>query len=185
MDIVDYRHPDNYDTQQMVGAVAGMDLALATGRGETLLTDWPDIESPLVPEQQAFQLGERENRNPDFAWPDINQTAISQIDVFTANTIGEKEILYKIKQMLAVQPAWRFWIHLDVDVLDQTIMPAVDSPGSPGIDPSWLKNIGAQLLNNPLCCGMTVSVFDPDLDPGGCYAELIIEILEAMFLSRN
>ncbi|MDX7988658.1 arginase family protein [Xenorhabdus sp. 12] len=181
----DYRHPGNYDTQQMLGAVAGMDLALATGRGEALLTDWPDIESPLVPEQQALQLGERENQDADFAWPDISQTAISLIDVFTANSIGEKGIINKIEQMLAVQPTWRFWIHLDVDVLDQTVMPAVDSPGSPGIEPSWLKDIGAKLLNNPLCCGMTVSVFDPDLDPDGCYAELIVEILEGMFLFRN
>ncbi|PHM45351.1 arginase [Xenorhabdus mauleonii] len=181
----DYRHPDNYDAQQVLGAVAGMDLALAIGRGENLLTDWPDIESPLVPEQQALQLGERENRDADFAWPDINQTAISLIDVFTANSIGEKGIINKIEQMLAAQPTWRFWIHLDVDVLDQAVMPAVDSPGSPGIEPNWLKNIGAQLLNNPLCCGMTVSVFDPDLDPDGCYAELIVEILEAMFLARK
>ncbi|PHM65459.1 arginase [Xenorhabdus stockiae] len=178
----DYRHPDNYDTNQMLGAVAGMDLALATGRGEALLTDWPDIESPLVPEQQVLQLGERENRDADFAWPDINQTAISQIDVFTANSIGEKGILNKIEQILGAQPTWRFWVHLDVDVLDQSIMPAVDSPGSPGIELSWLKNIGAQLINNPLCCGMTVSVFDPDLDPDGYYAELIIETLEEMFL---
>lgn len=138
-----------------------------------------------MPEQQVLQLGERENKDADFAWPDIHQTAISQIDVFTTHSIGEKGILHKIKQMLMAQPTWRFWIHLDVDVLDQNIMPAVDSPGSPGIEPSWRKNIGAQLLNNPLCCGMTVSVFDPDLDPDGRYATLLVEILEAMFLPRK
>jgi arginase len=83
--------------------------------------------------------------------------------------------------MLAAEPEWRFWLHLDVDVLDQTVMPAVDSPGSPGIDRLWLENIGAKLLQNPLCCGMTVSVFDPDLDPDGRYAALIVEMLAAMF----
>ncbi len=28
----DFRHPGNYDSEQSLGAVAGMDLALATGR---------------------------------------------------------------------------------------------------------------------------------------------------------
>lgn len=180
----DFRHPGNYDPSQMLGAVAGMDLALATGRGEALLTEWPGVEGPLVPEQQILQLGERENRDADFAWPDINQTAINRIDVFAANLMGKTEIVRHIEQMLAAQPEWPFWLHLDVDVLDQTIMPAVDSPGSPGIDRLWLENICAQLLHNPLCCGMTVSVFDPDLDPDGRYAALIVEMLEAMFRPR-
>lgn len=180
----DFRHPGNYDPQQMLGAVAGMDLALATGRGEPLLTEWPGVTGPLVPERQVLQLGERECRDADFAWPDINQTAIARIDVFAANRIGKAEIVRQIEQMLATEPEWRFWLHLDVDVLDQTIMPAVDSPGSPGIDRLWLENIVARLLQNPLCCGMTLSVFDPELDPDGRYAALIVEMLEAMFRSR-
>lgn len=79
------------------------------------------------------------------------------------------------------QPQWRFWLHFDVDVLDQTVTPAVDSPGSPGIDRQWLESIGARLLQNPLCCGMTVTVFDPDLDPAGHYTALLVDILAAMF----
>lgn len=180
----DFRHPGNYDPQQMLGAVAGMDLALATGRGEPLLTEWPGVTGPLVPERQVLQLGERECRDADFAWPDINQTAIARIDVFAANRMGKAEIVRQIEQMLVTEPEWRFWLHLDVDVLDQTIMPAVDSPGGPGIDRLWLENIVARLLQNPLCCGMTLSVFDPELDPDGRYAALIVEMLEAMFRSR-
>ncbi|EKF61960.1 arginase family protein [Serratia plymuthica] len=180
----DFRHPGNYDPQQMLGAVAGMDLALATGRGEPLLAEWPGVAGPLVPERQVLQLGERECRDADFAWPDINQTAIARIDVFAANRMGKAEIVRQIEQMLATEPEWRFWLHLDVDVLDQTIMPAVDSPGSPGIDRLWLENIVARLLQNPMCCGMTLSVFDPELDPDGRYAALIVEMLEAMFRSR-
>lgn len=33
----DFRHPGNYDVNASLGSVAGMDLALATGRGEALL----------------------------------------------------------------------------------------------------------------------------------------------------
>jgi hypothetical protein len=46
----DFFHPGNYDTASRLGSAAGMDLALATGRGELLLTRWPTIGLPLVPE---------------------------------------------------------------------------------------------------------------------------------------
>lgn len=29
----------------------------------------------------------------------------------------------------ALRAGQRYWIHLDIDVLDHTVMPAVDSPG--------------------------------------------------------
>lgn len=61
----DFRHPGNYDAKHSLGAVAGMDLALATGRGEALATEWPGISSPLVVDAQVVQLGERENRDAD------------------------------------------------------------------------------------------------------------------------
>jgi Arginase/agmatinase/formimionoglutamate hydrolase, arginase family len=176
----DFRHPGNYDASQMPGAVAGMDLALATGRGEPLLTQWPHISGPLVADNEVLQLGERESHDVDYAWPDIAQTAIHQIDVFTAQAAGCDEILSKINGMLN-RSRQRFWVHFDVDVFDQALMPAVDSPGSPGISPQWLESICAQLLNNPLCCGMTVTVYDPELDADRTCAELIIEFLSTLF----
>jgi arginase len=37
----DFRHPGNYNAAEVLGAVNGMDLALAAGRGEALLAEWP------------------------------------------------------------------------------------------------------------------------------------------------
>ena len=47
-----------------MSAVAGMDLALATGRGDPLMTAWPGVPAPLVPDAQVVQIGEREGRSP-------------------------------------------------------------------------------------------------------------------------
>lgn len=141
-----------------------MDLALATGRGEQLATEWPGIAGPLVADADVIQLGERENRDDDFAWPDINSTAINRVDVFEALRIGPTAVVGRIRGVLARKPSQGYWIHLDIDVLDQTLMPAVDSPGSPGIPPDDLLIIIASVVANPLCKGMTVTVFDPDLD---------------------
>ena len=173
----DFRHPGNYDTQSVLGSVAGMDLALATGRGEALMTQWPHVTEPLVNEQNVVQIGERESRDADFAWPDVNQTAINRIDVFEALAIGADAVLKRTWTTLNAAPEKDYWVHLDVDVLDQSIMPAVDSPGYPGIAPHDLTAILSALVANPRCYGMTVTVFDPELDPDGKYARVIVGIL--------
>jgi arginase len=172
----DFRHPGNCDADNTPGAVAGMDLALATGRGEVLLTQWPEIPTPLVPDTQAVQIGERENRNPDFPWPDINDTAITRIDIFAALKIGGQSVLTRTQRTLN-QTGWPFWLHFDVDVLDQSVMPAVDSPGSPGMDPADLTVILGGLLDDPRCTGLTVTIFDPDLEPDSAYARVIVSLL--------
>jgi arginase len=173
----DFRHPGNYDVDQNPGAAAGMDLALATGRGEPLATEWPGIVGPLVADADAIQVGERESRDPDFAWPDVRHTAIDTIDVFEALAIGPEGVAARIATVLAAKPDQGFWMHLDVDVLDEAVMPAVDSPGSPGIPPDDLVEIMRPLVADERCRGMTVTVFDPDLDPHGRYAHAIVSLL--------
>jgi arginase len=49
-----------------------------------------------------------------------------------------------------------YWIHFEVDVLDKRIMPAVDKPGSPRIDPDDLAFLLRGLLNTPDCLGLDV-----------------------------
>ena len=55
----DFAQEKSYATPQTLGAAAGMDLALASGRGEALLTDWPEVgvRSPRTP--ISIQVGER------------------------------------------------------------------------------------------------------------------------------
>jgi arginase len=163
-----------------------MDLALATGRGEMLLADWPGVSGPLVLDCHVVQLGEREGHDSDFAWPDVNNTAINRIDIFEALAIGSAAVINRIHDTVNKVPEQGFWIHLDVDVLDQTIMPAVDSPGSPGIAPDDLVTILTPLIADSRCIGMTVTVFDLDLDPDGQYASVIVDTLaQLLFPSKS
>lgn len=179
----DFRHPGNYDVNASLGSAAGMDLALATGRGEPLLTDWPGIARPLVADEQVIQIGERENRNANFAWPDIHSTAMTLIDVFAVRELGAAKVLDKTWSTLA-RTGWPHWVHFDVDALDQTVMPAVDSPGSPGIDPDDLVDILTALVANPRCTGMDMTIFDPDLDPTGELAALLVSLLGRIYAPR-
>jgi arginase len=153
-----------------------MDLALATGRGDPLMTQWPGVPAPLVPDRQVVQIGEREGRSPGFIWADVNETAFNRIDVFDAHERGAAAVVASALATVGQQD-WPFFVHFDIDVLDQTIMPAVDSPGSPGIDPDDLRIILARLIADRRCAGMTVTIFDPDLDPDGGLAAWLVAFL--------
>jgi arginase len=77
----DFFHPGNYDVAGRLGSAAGMDLALTTGRGEALLTQWPDLIGPLVDDADVVQLGERESSDPEYPFREIQNTDIHPIAV--------------------------------------------------------------------------------------------------------
>ncbi len=176
----DFRHPGNYDPSTTLGAVAGMDLAMATGRGEATMVEWPGVTGPLVNDQDVVQLGERESRDPDWPWPDVLDSSITVIDVFEAQAIGPAGVSQRIDSVFGPGSKPAVWIHFDVDVLDQSVMPAVDSPGSPGLSASFLESVVRDVISRYRCCGMTVTVFDPDLDPDGSYARFIVQLIRHM-----
>jgi arginase len=78
-------------------------------------------------------------------------------------------------------PAVRgFWIHLDVDVLNPSVMPAVDSPepGGPTLDE--LVNLLAPLVRHPLAVGLDLSIYDPALDADRSGARQLVGLLEKL-----
>jgi len=68
-----------------------------------------------------------------------------------------------------------YWLHLDVDILDPGVMPAVDSPDPGGLGPEQLTELLGVLA--PGAVGAQVTVFDPDLDPDGRHGGLLTELL--------
>lgn len=175
----DFRHPGNWKRQpgSRPGAAAGMDLALVTGRGEKLLTEWPGIEGPLVTDDAVIQLGERESHMNDYEWPDIADTDIQQITIFEALSLTDSQLINVIFNRLNSTSGKPYWIHLDLDVLDSAEMAAVDCPGTPGLPSEMLISLCQTLFEHPRCCGLTVTIYDPDLDPGGTAAELVAHII--------
>lgn len=178
----DFRHPGNWTRESggRPGAAAGMDLALVTGRGKPLLTEWPGIAGPLVTDDAVIQLGERESRLDDYEWPDIAATDIQQITLFDALALSDDQLLEVIFKRLNRIPEKSYWIHLDIDVLDSAEMSAVDCPGTPGLTSERLVTLCQTLFAQPRCCGMTVTIYDPDLDPSGTAADFVSRIISSI-----
>ncbi|GAA4974139.1 arginase family protein [Yinghuangia aomiensis] len=164
----DFRHPGNYDAGAALGSAAGMDLALATGRGELLLTHWPQVGRPLVADEDVVQVGDREDEEV----PPVTRFTAQEIQ-----RIGIAELGERVARRLAERGLERVWLHVDLDVLDERVLPAVDTPGRPGLDYGRLARLVETLLGTGRVIGLDVSVYDPELDPDGTHAARIADCL--------
>lgn len=173
----DFLHFEAERSRTPLGAAAGMDLALATGRGEPLLARWPGVAWPLVRDHEVVQIGDREAGGSD----DMLPATIRRIDAKAALRLGPRLIDHQVAAHLHEQRIARAWIHLDLDVLDERVMPAVDSPGRPGFDFGFLRALLGDLLRHPEMEGMDVTIYDPDHDPDGVHASEIVECLADAF----
>jgi len=152
-------HSDfNTPETTVTGAVAGMDLALATGRGSTELAHLRGAR-PLVQDEHVVAIGIRDG---DFADANIR----------TATTAGE------VLEHLGDRD---FFVHVDADVLDPAFMPFVDSPEPGGLDPDTLVSLLAPLVRHPRAVGMELTIYDPRHDHDGRGAALLADILTRAF----
>jgi arginase len=76
----------------------------------------------------------------------------------------------------------RWWLHIDLDVLDPAEFPAQglpdvdDEPG--GLTWDQLTELVMALFTGPASCvGGSLAIYDPDQDPGGAGAAQIVEFV--------
>jgi arginase len=160
------------------GSVSGMSLALASGRGASLLTSLAG-QAPLVTDQRVVMLGRRSNdsRSGRVA---LEASSILELPMTGFDAIAPGGAVAKTLDRVASSEARGFWIHLDVDVINPAVMHAVDSPvpGGPTLDD--LARALTPLVNHPLALGLDVSIYDPALDPDRSCARRLVGLLETL-----
>jgi arginase len=72
-----------------------------------------------------------------------------------------------------------FWIHVDADVIDAGLVPAVDSPEADGLTFEQLTAVLRRLLESPRAVGLDLTIYDPDRDPGLHGGHRLAEVLVA------
>lgn len=177
----DFYHPDNYDDASRPGSAAGMDLALATGRGEALLARWNG--KALVDDPFVVQVGERDELDADYDYRDIIDTQIRRLPVRDVHRLGLSETARRVLAPMAGRTP-SLWVHVDLDVIDRAEMTAVDSPGFPGLTFAELKRLLADLLSSGRVIGLDVAIYDPELDPMRMMPAKIIDCLRSALAPR-
>jgi arginase len=162
----DFRHPGNSPD---CASLAGEDLAVVVGR------HWPAIANidgatPYFRPQDVVHAGCRDDDDH-----------VEEVRSVLASVAPARELTGDVRGAVAalLKPlsacSGGYWLHLDVDILDPEVMPAVDSPAPAGLQPADLRVLLRILA--PGAVGADVTVYDPDLDPDGRLAKMLVDLL--------
>lgn len=163
----DFRNPGNSDA---CASVAGEDLAAAVG------LHWPavaDIDG-AGPYFDPARTGHVGCRDDDAELAEVRSVLGAVVPAAEWRARGSAAV---IDAMQTTADTAGYWLQVDVDVLDPSVMPAVDSPDPGGCTPEELIELLRGLA--PRAVGASITVYDPDLDPDGTHARLLTDILTA------
>ena len=179
-------HADFYQPEaQPNGEAASMDLALATGRGPRVVADL-DGRGPLVRDEDVVVFGRRDAEEAQEAGSQrIEDTDIAVIDLATVRDRGAERAAGDAIERLRRPELAGFWIHLDCDVLDDAVMPAVDYRLPGGLSWDELQAVIQIAMATRSAVGLEVTIFNPALDAHGAIAEALVACLVSALRDRG
>ncbi|WP_082456173.1 MULTISPECIES: arginase family protein [unclassified Plantibacter] len=160
----DFRHPGN---SAECASVAGEDLAAAVGLHWPAIADIDGL-APYFEPVRTSHLGHRDDDEHAAEARALLGYVVSASELASGGLAAATSAALEVA-------GTSYWVQIDVDVLDPSVMPAVDSPDPGGIDAAQLTELISVLA--PRAAGISITVFDPDLDPDGSYARLLVDIL--------
>jgi arginase len=170
-------HLDLYDgNTSPTGEAADMPIAVVTGVGPALWCE--QVGAPLVRPERLALLGpsdrleatafgsalpEQLGIEPELTPADLRLKGAAQAGQAACSLLGE-----------------RYWVHVDVDVLDHREFSATDYPNENGLTAAELASLLAPLIRSPGMIGFSLACYNPDKDPGDG-AHLLTELLRGAF----
>jgi arginase len=170
-------HADFYQpAASPTGEAADMDLALGTGRGPAILTDIVGLR-PLVRDEDVALLGHRDSAQALASGSQALPESLFAQDLHAVRRVGAGEAARGAVEHLCRPEIDGFWIHLDVDVLDDAIMPAVDYRMPDGLSWEELETILGAAMRSKRALGIDITIFNPGLDQDGRIARELVNAL--------
>jgi arginase len=175
-------HLDLYDaTTSPTGEAADMPIAVITGLGPARWVE--HVGAPLIAPQRLALLGpadRAEAASMSSAMPEdlgvpaeltpamLRSAGIAAAAAAALDRVGE-----------------RYWVHFDVDVLDQREFPATDYPNARGLSLAEAAELLRPLIRPAGMTGFSVACYNPQRDPAGDCARLLTELLASVFGGRG
>jgi arginase len=174
-------HADFYQPQASpTGEAADMELAIVSGRGPNVLTNINGLK-PLVRDQDIILFGYRDaEQAASYGSQDVRDTNMHVFDLPYVRKIGTitAAASQTVEMLVNDDGLDGFWIHLDADVLDDSIMPAVDYRlGGGGLSFSELSELLKILVASDRAVGMDITIFNPLLDLDGSITRRFVSSL--------
>ncbi len=106
---------------------------------------------------------------------------------FSANEVksgGPSFVGEQTCNLLSEAPG-RFWVHLDFDVLDESVFPATDYLMPGGLNWMELVQLLRPLVESPSLIGFSIACYNPEKDPKRQCARQIVTHLSDLFAQRR
>ena len=107
----------------------------------------------------------------------VEDTTIEVVDLTALRTAGAETAATSAMERLSRPELDGFWIHLDADVLDDAIMPAVDYRMPDGLSWDELAAVLRAGVTSGGAVGIEVTIFNPKLDRAGTIARALADAL--------
>jgi arginase len=174
-------HSDFYTPESSsTGGVAGMDLAIACGLGPEALTRM-EGDGPLIQPAHVVHLGRRDLEESLQFGGSLEKTGIDDWHLERLRREGIEQAMMEVLARFQTADFRGIWIHIDADVLDDSVMPAVDSRQPGGMTYSELVAVLRAALASGKVSGMELTIFDPSRDPSGKIAAALAAALSQAF----
>ena len=160
-------HVDAYDGETSpTGEGADMPLAVAFGLGPAAWVDACGGRS--TGPDHAVVLGARDPEEAEEIGG-LLAGKLAQLLVLAPDVLRLQGLAASAEHAAArlSERAGRFWVHLDVDVLDEAAMPATDYLMPGGLEWEELAELLRPLCVSPAVAGLSVACLNPEKDPGG------------------
>jgi arginase len=178
-------HSDFYQPQaSTTGEVADMELSVVSGRGPDILSNIEGLK-PLVLDDDIVVFGYRDaEQSMSYGSNNVRNTNMQILDLSDIRNLGiKKATSLAVSNFLTSEDLPGFWIHLDADVLDDRVMSAVDYRlGNGGLEFSELSYILKTLTSSQKAIGITITIYNPNLDPSGSIAKNFVSCIVAGLL---
>lgn len=168
-------HTDFMDIRlSSTGGAGGMAASIVAGRGHEKLTNIDGHEN-YIEESDIWCVG---NREYDDEYEDeVRHSDATYLPLHVMRERGMVSLATDFLEQMATRNVDGFWIHFDVDVLNDTIMPCVDSRSPDGLSYEELTDILGTLFIHPLFTGVSLTILDPELDKEGKYTRELVKVL--------
>lgn len=171
-------HADFYlPHQSTTGEAADMDLAIVTGRGTDRLTNLHNLR-PYVKDAHVLQVGQRDAEEASrYGSQSIQDTEINCFDHMLFKQENLADLTGRIISKASSLGVDGFWIHFDADVLSDDMNRAVDYRLPGGLSFEQCEHLLQSFLRSLAITGITVTVFNPQLDTTGNISKRLVDCI--------
>ncbi|MFP2927483.1 arginase family protein [Pyxidicoccus sp. 3LG] len=157
-------HTDYYQPEANInGEAASSDLALVTGRGPALLTELEGLR-PLVDPRDVVAFGRRDREEAAHYGSDEPLPELLVLDLASIRRLSVERAIHAALDRLVRDELSGFWVHVDADVLDDELLPAVDYRMPGGLSWRELEVTLSAAASTGHMVGLELTILNPTLD---------------------